>query len=94
MCVFSTHGRRAVERIIHHEVNYGLDEEDERKLIRDYQSQGYGYADYPGQPGYGISAVSRDKMEKLAATAGNWEPVMFLDHGWDQCQDVFAFAKH
>lgn len=93
LCVFSTHGRRAVERMVTNEVDYGLDHEAQGNLIREYHSPGYGYADYPGQPGYGISAVTPERMDELAARVGTWERVCFLDHGWDGCQDVFGFAK-
>ncbi len=92
ICVFSTHGRRAVERMVTNEVDYGLAHEDQSRLIREYHSPGYGYADYPGQPGYGISAVTPERMAELAARVGAWRQVCFLDHGWDQCQDVYAFA--
>lgn len=93
VCVFSTHGRRAVERMVTNEVDYGLDHEEQSRLIRDYHSPGYGYADYQGQPGYGISAVTPERVDELAARVGSWERVCFLDHGWDGCQDVFGFAK-
>ncbi len=58
---------------------------------RDIAAGGYGYADYAG-PGYGISAITRERMSELAASAGGWKEVLFLERGWDQHHDVYALT--
>ena len=57
LCVFTTQGRRSIEWIEGKKCTYGLSEDAQQKVIREFQSKGYGYADYPNQSGYGVSAV-------------------------------------
>jgi len=94
LCIFTTHGRQSIERITQHKVTYGLTEDAQRKVIQEFQKTGYGYADYARKRGYGISVVSRERMLELARAVGNWDETFFLESGWDNCQDVYAFAKH
>jgi len=92
LCVFTTHGERSIEYIQGKQNTYGLSEDAQQKIIRQFQSKGYGYADYLNQPGYGISAVSHQRMCELARGVGGWDETLFLEHGWDNHQDVYAFA--
>ncbi|WP_290888300.1 hypothetical protein [Arenimonas sp.] len=68
---------------------YGLAMHEEAAILADYQRTGYGYCQYPGQPGYGISLSSRHWIRNAAQDAGlvvaNHE-----DHAWDNHQDVVA----
>ena len=61
-------------------------------LLREFQVQGHGYADYPNQSGYGLSTVSHSRIVELARAVGRWDEAFFLEHGWDDHQDVYAFA--
>jgi len=90
--IFTTHGARSVE-LIDRGMTYGLDEAGLSRLLAGYRASGYGYADYPGQDGYGISLVDRHRMERLAAASGHWLPICFLARAWDDHQDVYAFAR-
>jgi SAM-dependent methyltransferase len=92
ICILTTHGQRAVERIKNKTKTFGLSEKDQQKVLCDFQEKGYGYADYFNRRGYGISAVSRSRIVELARGVGTWEEVFYLDHGWDGLQDVFGFA--
>jgi SAM-dependent methyltransferase len=93
LCVFTTHGQMSIDFIQNKKHTYGLTEDAHQKLIQEFQAEGYGYVDYPFQPGYGISVVSHQRMLELAKDAGNWDETLFLEHGWDKHQDVYAFLK-
>jgi len=92
VCVFTTHGQRSIDWIQSNKVTYGLTEDAQQKVIRAFQSKGYGYADYPDKSSYGISTVSHQRMLELAAGVGRWNEIFFIEHGWDNHQDVYAFA--
>ncbi len=92
VCIFTTHGPFAVEMIKDKTKTFNLSEKGEQELLRDFQNKGYGYADYRHQRGYGISASSRARIIELAKGVGAWEEVFYLEHGWDNLQDVFGFA--
>jgi SAM-dependent methyltransferase len=93
LCVFTTHGQRSIEWIKQQQVSYGLPGDRQRKVVEGFEETGYGYADYLKMQGYGISVASRERMLELAKAAGNWEETFFRECGWDNCQDVYAFAK-
>jgi SAM-dependent methyltransferase len=88
VCIFTTHGNRAAEKM----PKYGLSETAQRQVLSQFRTTGYGYADYPGQRGNGISLVSHKCMAAIARTAGEWNQTAFLDHGWHNLQDVYGFA--
>jgi len=92
LCVFTTHGWRSIEFIQSKKKTYGLSEDARQKVIRQFQSKGYGYADYPNQSCYGISVVTHQRMRELARGVGGWDETLFLEHGWDNHQDVYAFT--
>jgi SAM-dependent methyltransferase len=93
LCVFTTHGRHCTGLMQRKEITYGLSEDAQQKVIREFHSKGYGYADYPDQSGYGISAVTHQRLGELASSAGGWDLTLFCARGWDHHQDVYAFAK-
>jgi len=41
----------------------------------------------------GISLVSREKMIAITHAAGPWAETAFIDHGWDNLQDVYGFVS-
>jgi hypothetical protein len=92
VCVFTTHGQESIDWMQSKKMTYGLSEDAQQEIIRQFQSRGYGYADYPNQPGYGISTVSHRRMVELAGRVGKWNEILFLERGWDNHQDVYAFA--
>jgi hypothetical protein len=72
---------------------FGLGTETQQKILTAYRETGYGYGDYSGRVGLGISVTSDALVQRLARDAGAWEPVMYLENGWHAIQDVYAFAK-
>jgi len=94
ICLVTTHGRTSVEWMhIQPETYAGLSASARQKLLSEFHEQGYGYADYESTTGYGISVVSRERMVKVACSVGQWTESVFFEHGWDNHQDVYGFAK-
>jgi SAM-dependent methyltransferase len=92
VCIFSTHGPHLIDVMNSKVLTFNLSSEGKERLVRDYQEKGYGFADYVGQSGYGISLASQSRVAELAHSVGKWEQVVFLDSGWHGLQDVHAFA--
>jgi SAM-dependent methyltransferase len=91
VCIFTTHGQFSVDSIQNGEITYGLSAEGQNKVITQFDETGYGYADYVDQQGYGISAVSYERMISLTNSVGNWKEIFFRQRGWDNHQDVYGF---
>jgi hypothetical protein len=93
LCVVTTHGARTIDWIETGQYFYGLSEVSRREIVDKFKLGEYAYADYPNQKGYGISAVPAGRFLALADSIGDWSNCMFRDHGVDNHQDVYAFAK-
>ena len=89
VCIFTTHGNRAIERMH----TFGLSEVEQKQVLSQFRNSGYGYANYPGRTDMGISLVSREKMMAITQNAAPWTQVAFLDHGWDDLQDVYGLRS-
>jgi len=90
--IFSTHGDRCLE-LIRDGKTYGLDQEGLDGLVEKYRTKGFGYVDYPGQSGYGISLSDPQAMKRLASAAADWRQVAFLAGAWDDHHDVYGFVR-
>lgn len=91
--IFTTLGNRAVERMLNIGATYRLRKDDIPILITSYAQHGYGYVDYPGQCGYGISVTSPDWIRGQLQQVGGWQEVYFGEQSWDNHQDVFGFME-
>lgn len=92
LLLFTTHGR-LVPRRVQAGWDYGLDVERLRQLIAGYQETGFGYVDYPNQAGYGISLAKPSWTIALLDRHPGLQRLLYLEHGWDDHQDVVACAK-
>lgn len=92
LLVFTTHGERVVERLQKKEFEYGINDQDVSALIASFREKGFGFADYPGASGYGISLSSPEWIRAETRKLGLNE-VTFREHGWDEHQDVYGFVK-
>jgi SAM-dependent methyltransferase len=92
VCAFTTHGSRSADWIERRIETYGLSPTAQAKILSRFRQTGYGYADYPGRDRYGISLVSPQRMRAIALEPGGWREVCFLEHGWLDHQDVYAFT--
>jgi SAM-dependent methyltransferase len=93
VCVFTTHGRFAHDIILNHKFYYALTTKAQQKILTEFEACGYGYADYDNSPGYGVSLAATERMRDMARAAGRWREIFYLNQGWDNHQDVWAFTR-
>ncbi len=93
VCIFSTHGTTAVRQLRSEESTYGLSRLARQSLLSQVTNSGFGYVNYNGRSEYGIALAECDTMVALAETVGKWSLAAFLESGWDNFQDIYAFTK-
>jgi SAM-dependent methyltransferase len=93
LCVFTTHGQLSAEWIEKNKETYGLSEDARRKVLSQFHDTGYGYADYGQEQECGVSVASHDRILAIARGVGHWNETFYLEHGWDNHQDVYGLAK-
>jgi SAM-dependent methyltransferase len=89
--IFTTHGRRA-EHLGSQTDMYGV-ADDWKKICLDFRSTGYGYADYPGNDGYGISLSSPAWWMSEVANISGLRIVSAHESAWDNHQDTLAVQR-
>jgi SAM-dependent methyltransferase len=85
--VVSSHGEFVEQRL--RSWDYGLGRRRARAVVEDYERSGYGYRDYPGGQGYGISLISREWLAR-ALDGSPLRLVSYTDRGWDDHQDILV----
>ena len=93
VCVFSTHGLKSLEALQAGLFSYNLSAKAQEEVLAGYRRNEFGFGNYRFREGYGMSLSTREKIEAMAATAGDWTEIMFKESGWDNHQDVFAFSR-
>ncbi|NIH77550.1 class I SAM-dependent methyltransferase [Amycolatopsis viridis] len=91
VAVVTTHGRRVAWRMTSG-AGYGLTAEDHARVLADYRASGFGYADYPGRSGYGISLSAPEWVTGHVLTP-QLRLAGYVEAGWDGHQDVLILAK-
>ncbi|MGL4238127.1 class I SAM-dependent methyltransferase [Tabrizicola sp.] len=89
--VMSFHGRFVAARAPHfgyYGITSGWD-----SLMQDYRREGFGYADYPGQHGYGISICSMAWVVGLLERLPEARTVLLSEMAWDGHHDVLAAQR-
>ena len=89
---FSTHGDFAVERLQKSPNFYGLSPEQIETVKLQYAEDGFGYADYRKNPGYGISLSSSEWVNRLLRL-NSFHLIAFMPTAWDKHQDVWAVKR-
>lgn len=92
LLVFTTHGERVIQKMLNRKFDYGIANENIPMLIDSYRKHGFGFADYPGASGYGVSLTTPEWIRAEAEKLGLNE-IYFREHGWDDHQDVYGFVK-
>ena len=93
LAVFTTHGDFAAQRVARREFDYSIPEDQIERLVHHYRRAGYGFADYAGERNWGVSLTSSEWIRARVDELGGLREVYFKEHGWDNHQDVFGFAK-
>jgi SAM-dependent methyltransferase len=89
LVVMSFHGRYALIRQNTGEFTY-IDAERWMLIQRGYAAHGYGYSDYAGQVGYGISVAKPSWMAATIEERPNIKLVCISERAWDGHHDVIA----
>jgi SAM-dependent methyltransferase len=92
LLVVSFHGQFAIERQDGTSFRY-IHNEAWQEIKRGYSADGYGYADYEGQHGYGISVCSTRWMSGLVEALPGARLVLLKSRVWDHHHDVVAIQK-
>jgi SAM-dependent methyltransferase len=89
--VITTHGRFCLENL---RANmYGLTQNARRKTQLLYKMTGYGYANYPNAPDYGVSIMTMDWFGKFMMNKDNFKLIALHEKYWDNHQDVIIVQK-
>lgn len=89
--VFTTHGQEHRERLVRRA--YAMDDSARAALLDGWDGDGFGYADYPDQPGYGISLSAPAWVTATAGAVPGLEHLATWIAGWNHHQDVFAYRR-
>ncbi|MSU45615.1 MAG: class I SAM-dependent methyltransferase [Lacunisphaera sp.] len=92
--VFTTHGLLALDKLQTGEKDYGLPEAEVTRLCAYALAEGFGYADYPATPGYGISVSHPAWIRALISRETELQVLAINESAWDQHQDVVVCARH
>lgn len=90
---FSSHGDLPVGRLKSGERYYGLAPPDAAAVVAGYETSGFGYANYLGQVGYGISASSQAWLVNAVAQTPGLAWCGFQASGWDNYQDIVVCRR-
>jgi SAM-dependent methyltransferase len=89
--VFTSHGRHAVTRGPAAGF-YGIADQWQRAKA-DFEQSDYGYADYAGTPGYGISLVKMHWWARLITSRSAARLILMTEQAWDDHQDVIGVQR-
>jgi SAM-dependent methyltransferase len=93
LMIFTTHGDFVARRIPTRDFDYGLAQEQIDRIGIDYPATGYGFENYTGEKGYGVSLTSPAWIRARVAELSGLREVYFKARGWDDHQDVFGFVR-
>jgi SAM-dependent methyltransferase len=88
----SFHGRYAIGLRDAGKAIY-IHDEAWQTIREDYFAAGYGYADYQGTPGYGISVTRLAWVIELVAGISHCRLVQLTERSWDNHHDVVAIQR-
>lgn len=89
--IFTTHGQEHRERIRNGQPTGPV--ADPAALMAGWDDGGFGYSDYIGQPGYGISLSRPDWVRSTVSGVPGIEPLAFWISGWNRHQDVYTYRR-
>jgi SAM-dependent methyltransferase len=93
MLVFSTHGRYTFARMVDGEHSYAISERDFPEVRDQFESCGFGYADYDWSPNYGSSFATAAWVCQLLASIPDFRLIACSELAWDKHHDIFACIR-
>lgn len=92
LALVTFHGRW-VAYLLQQGNHYGMPAERIAAMLRSYAADGFGYADYEGQPGYGISVSSPAWVLRELHAWHQLRVVSLVEKWWDDHQDVLVVQR-
>jgi SAM-dependent methyltransferase len=93
VALFTTHGRRAGDLLDRGATTLGLTPRGVDAILEEHGSTGFGYHDYPGQNGYGISLATPEWVCAEVTRRPGWRLTSFTEMGWVSFQDVAVCVR-
>jgi SAM-dependent methyltransferase len=92
LAVVSTHGRRTLENQRGGKAKY-LPPELFARVAAGYEAGGYGYVDYPGRTGIGVSVCSPAWLARTVLGVERARLVALAEAAWDNHHDIVAIQR-
>lgn len=93
LLVFSMHGNFVLNRLDNKIDTYGLDRTGIDKIVAETKLSGYGYADYPGDKGYGVSVATPKWIQERLNEVGQWKNCRYWETEWIDHHDIYSVIK-
>jgi hypothetical protein len=90
---FTVHGRRVAYLLGLGVNDLGLAAEPAERLLDSFHRTGFGYEDYAGQQGYGISLSSPGWVSARLTEIQEWRLAHFREAGWKNFQDCVSCVR-
>ena len=90
---FTVHGRRVAYLLGLGVNDLGLAAEPTERLLDSFHRTGFGYEDYAGQDGYGISLSSPGWVSARITEIREWRLAHFREAGWKNFQDCVSCVR-
>jgi len=94
--VMTTHGRWIRKILSHNDTAkelYGVPGFQRFKINVQYETTGFGYGNYKGERGYGISVIKPSWIVGQLERNDEWRILFYKEKCWDNHQDVIACEK-
>ena len=89
LIVMSLHGRLALDRQNSGQLRY-IDDDAWERIKSEYARSGFGYADYEGQNGYGVSVTKPSWTAAVIENRPELRLITLSERAWDDHHDVLA----
>ncbi len=87
LLLFTVQGRTVREQLLSGQVQWGLTDSDIKEIVRGYDENGFGYADWPDASDYGTSLNRPSWVTRQIEERPGLRLVGYREHGWGR-QDV------
>ncbi len=93
LLVFTTHGRHHANRFRSKQTKLGLSDWAVTAILSDYEQFGFGYQNFAGREGYGISLSSPSWVCSQIIQTSGLRLAGYQERGWGGQQDAVACVK-
>lgn len=91
--IFTTHGHQIIDDFRKEILDLGIEENDRRRMLEEYDASEFGYSDYTGQKGIGVSLSSPEWVCEFLKQFPNLHLIEYTERGWFNYQDTVACIR-